>query len=438
MLTNRVQSAPVSRRSLFSFLSPADAPTESAVISENEQRAHVLRRLTMTVHPNILAQSKNQSPQELAHSIINDGYNTKPGPVSLIDPAEGNPDDFVNWWLEKLWAPEATLRDRMTWFWHTHMPSSFEKSELVHVAAQHQLLETHALGNFRDLLQALTVDAAMLQYLDGSYSAGDDPNENFAREVMELFALGVGNYTEDDIRVAARGLSGWRVEYDTKAVAFDRDAHYNRPLRFFGARKRWTNQMIIDTICDQPACARHVAGAIYQHLVGGEPSDSTLDELADTFRSNDLEIRPLLEAIVDHPDFLAGSRNRAKSAVEYLVGIVAVLGLDSITPEPWALWALGQVPYQPPNVAGWPGDDRWLNASQVLGRSQLLFQSEVSERLISLVEPEVDVVLQHCGLFDVGDATRAAMQQAADEFPFEQTLELLLGIALTSPEFQLA
>ncbi len=422
----------LSRRSFFSLGIRTETPSEDAL------RAHVFRRLTLAAHPGDVARARDQSPHELAMSLIDEGYAAQPSAESLIDPAEMNPEDFVGWWMKNLWSPEATLRDRMTWFWHNHIPSSFEKSELIYIAAQQQLLETHALGNFRDLLQAITIDGAMLRYLDGSYSEGDDPNENYAREVMELFALGVGNYTEDDVRVAARGLSGWLVDYETKEVRFDRDRHYDRPLRFFGVRKRWTNESIIDAICDQPACARHVAAALYRHLVGAEPGGERLDELADVFRSNDLEIRPLLEAIVDHPDFFQHVGGRAKSAVEYLVGVIAAFGTDSLSPDPWVLWNLGQVPFRPPNVAGWPGDERWLTASQLLARTSLLFQAELSDRLISALEPDVDKVLEHCGIYDASQSTRDAMQQAADEFPFDATLELLLGIALASPEFQLA
>ena len=428
--TTTLSRRSLSRRSLFTaFRQP--------VASEDELRAHVLRRLTMTAHPGAVQRASNLSPLELARSLLDDAYDAEPEADSLIDPANGNNEDFIAAWLRKLWSPDATLRDRMTWFWHNHMPSSFEKAEVGFVAIQRDLLEKHALGNFREMLQALTIDGAMLYYLDGANSSGDDPNENYAREVMELFALGVGNYTEDDVRVAARGLSGWYVDYETKEVGFDPEQHYDRPLRFFGVRKRWTNTSIIDEICDQPACARHVSGAIYRHLVGTTPSESRLDELADIFRSNDLELRPLLEAIIEHPDFLAGVRSRAKTALEYLIGGVAILGLDSVEPDPWWVYELGHAPYDPPNVAGWPGDERWLTASQVLARTNLMFQAELSDRLISSVEPEVDAVLQHCGLFDVSDSTRQAMQDAADEFPFDNTLELLLGIALASPEFQL-
>ncbi len=411
----------------------------SRLASTDAQLAHVFRRLTMTSHPGAVERSRGSSPEELALTLIDQAYASDLNDGdSLIKPDDGDNDAFVRWWLDKMWSPAAGVRERMTWFWHNHMPSSFEKSELVHVVEQHRTIERLALGNFRDLLQALTVDAAMLHYLDGAGSRGDEPNENYAREVMELFALGVGNYTEDDIRVAARGLSGWFVNYETKEVEFASDQHYDRPLRFFGTRKRWTNASIIDAICDQPACAVHVARSLYQHVVGGQPSDARLTSLAATFRDNDLEIRPLLEALVTTPEFLGQARNRARSGVEYLVATVAIFGTDSIDPDPWWLWQLGQVPYYPPNVAGWPGDERWLNASQVLGRTNILFNTELSDRLISSLEPEVDDVLHHCGIFDASDATRAAMAAARDEFPFDRTHELLLGIALSSPEFALA
>ena len=410
-------------------------------VSDDALRAHVLRRLTMAPQPGQVGAARGVDPQDLALSIIDDAYAAEPNldPVlaeSELD--EANPPDFVTGWLSEMASPSAGLADRMAWFWHNHMPSSFDKTKLHFVNQQHQLLRTHSLGNFRDLLQAITIDPAMLHYLDGSGSRGESPNENYARECMELFALGVGNYTEDDIRVAARGLSGWRVDYDTNQVEFHADEHYDRPLRFFGERRVWNNESIIDKICDQPACARHVAKAVYGHIVGGEPTPDRLDQLAATFRSNDLEIRPLLEALVTSPEFFAGRGNRARSTVEFTLAAIATLGFSSLESDPWRMWQMGQVPWYPPNVAGWPGDERWLTGTQVLARTSLLFETELTQEIINRVEPTVDAVLDYCSLFEVSDSTRGAMQEAADNLPFDRTLELLLGLAMTSPEFALA
>ncbi|MEE9415388.1 MAG: DUF1800 family protein [Acidimicrobiales bacterium] len=407
--------------------------------TNEELHAHVLRRLTITAHPGQTEKNASLDPLDVAAEIIEEGYASQPKSQSLINYEENGEEAFIKDWLLDLASPEAGLRDRMAWFWHNHLTTSLNKTQLVHVVDQRRLIAEHALGNFRELLQAITVDAAMLHYLDGSYSSGDEPNENYAREVMELFALGIGNYSEEDIRVAARGLSGWYVDYETDKVVFDAEDHFSRPLRFFGTRKRWTNESIIDEICDQPECARHVSRAIYRHIVGGEPESQKLDELADVFRSNDLEIRPLLEAMVLGDDFLNHVRSRARSGIEFISAVTATLGSDSLDPEPWSLWQLGQVPYYPPNVAGWPGDARWLNASQALGRTGILFEAELSDRLIDRLEPTVDKVLNHCGLFDVSEDTRAVMDAALKKFPaYDQGLEMLLNIAISSPEYSLA
>ncbi len=421
-------------RSIF-FSRRQSAPSNDAL------RAHVLRRLTMTPHPGEVAATGGTDPQDLALEIIDEAYETSPNSDRILGDAaadDAGAEDFVTAWIDQMALPQAGLADRMAWFWHNHMPSSFDKTKVRFVDQQHHLFRTHGLGNFRDLLQAITIDPAMLHYLDGAGSRGESPNENFAREAMELFALGVGNYTEDDIRVAARGLSGWKVDYDTNQVEFNADEHYDRPLRFFGERRRWTNESIVDKICDQPACARHVARSMYRHIVGGEPTPDRLDQLATTFRSNDLEIRPLLEALVTSPEFLTGVGNRARSAIEYVLATIAIVGADSLQPDPWRMWQLGQVPWFPPNVAGWPGDERWLTGTQVLARTNLLFQTELTDRIINRVEPTVDAVLEHCSLFDVSESTRSAMSDAADNLPFDRTLELLLGLAMTSPEFALA
>ncbi len=407
-----------------------------------EQRSHALRRLRVTAHPDWLALVEGDTPAAVVRRVLdaddalilsNDEVETH-----RLMGDDVNDTELALWWFDRLRSPDAGLHERMVWFWHNHLTSSLDKGTRRANWRQHHLLRTHALGNFRTLLQAIAIDGAMLQFLDGDGSSGDAPNENFARELMELFTLGVGNYTEEDIRVAARGFSGWRVDYETGDVAFDPDAHYARPLRFFGERRRWTARALIDKICDMPECAAHVVGRLHAHLVGGELTPERRSELAAIFRDNDLEILPLVEAMVDHPEFLDSIHTRPKTGVEWLAGVGAAVGPE-LEIENWWLDQLGQVPFYPPNVAGWPEDDRWLGASQVLAHTNILLNFDLPDSVVDEVEATVDNVLARCGLFDVSATTRAALNNAIDRQPeYDNGLELLLLLTLNSPEYLLA
>ena len=191
-------------------------------------------------------------------------------------------------------APERAREDGVVL--HGHLVSSLDKASEPAMWRQHVLLHKHALGNFRELMHAIAVDPAMLEYLDGDGSRGENPNENFAREVMELFLLGPGNYTELDVRAAARAFSGWGVEGESLKVTFNPESSYSRPVQFLGVRRNWNTDDTIDALCDHPACARFVAARLYRYFVGLSPSDARLDEMAVVFRKGGLETSRILLA----------------------------------------------------------------------------------------------------------------------------------------------
>lgn len=408
--------------------------------SQREQIAHLLRRTTFGPHPGRVDELVGTPVDEIIDQLLADeGFTLGDDEVVSRDFADEDWDTAVLWWVDRMRDPAAGLHERMTWYWHTHFTSSLDKSSQNTMWRQHHLLRRHALGNFRTLCKAVAVDGAMLEYLDGSYSSGEAPNENFARELMELFTLGSGNYTEDDIRAAARGFSGWAVDWETSEVEFDSERHYSRPLTFLGTRQRWDADELIDAILDHPACAGHVAGRIHRHLVGTEPSDDRRDEMASVFRDADYEIRPLVEHILRHPDFLESIRARPRQPVEWLIAMLGVTGNIDIDIDLWWLDLLGQTPMSPPNVAGWPDDERWLAASQMLLRTTRVVEMTLPESLFDEMPATVDAVLERCAIYDPTVATREALERAARAQPeYEHGLELLLTLALTSPEFSLA
>ena len=399
--------------------------------------AHVLRRTTFGPHPGQVAQFARLGVDGTIDALLRGAVERIPDALVgsvRFDDYEALP----TWWLERMRRPATGVHEKLIWYWHGHFTSSRDKAPDELLWRQHHLLRAHALGNFRDLVQAIAVDGAMLRFLDGDGSRGDAPNENFARELMELFCLGPGNYTEDDIRAAARAFAGWRVEED-RTVRFDAEASYTRPVTFFGVRRRWDTKSIVDAVVDHPACARHVARRMWAFYVATPVSDARLDELATTFRDAKLEIRPLLEAILRSKEFLAARHTRARQPVEWLLAVLAATGSTTRKIEPWWLEQLGQLPFRPPNVAGWPLDARWASAGQVLVRTGILTNLEVDASVVERVAAEPAAVLEHCGVYDASPGTRAALDQAiAAQTEFDHGLELLLALAMSAPEFTLA
>jgi len=412
-----------------------------------ETISRILQRVQFAARPGEVERFAGWSAEDVvAHLIGNDQpfiWDDSEVADHVQSLGDGPWDALNRWYTQRITSRTAGLHERMVWFWHGHFTSSTDKVNSAAIVGQHHLVRTHALGNFRDFLREITTDAAMLEWLDGAGSRGDEPNENYAREMMELFALGPGTHTEEDIRVAARILAGWNVDYQTLDVTFDPEEAYDRPLRFMGQRKRWNVDSLVDHICALPACANFVAGRVYRYFVGAEPSPAERVALGRVFREADLEILPLVEAILNQPAFLNAEITRPRTPVEWLAGAAAVFGEDAFANEmleyePWWLPDMQQEPFAPPNVGGWPEDNRWLGAGQVLRRADIVLSAELSRDLIDLLEPEIDAVAAHCGVYALSDQTRAALVTAIEaQTEFDGGLELLLALVLTSPEFSL-
>lgn len=400
--------------------------------------AHVLRRTTFGPHPGQVSAYARLGVRGTIDALLD-------GPVEKIDASQRASIDFEKydalpqWWLERMRRPATGVHEKLVWYWHGHFTSSVDKASQKLLWVQHRLLREHALGDFRALVRAVVVDGAMLRYLDGDGSRGDAPNENLARELMELFCLGAGNYTEADVRAAARVLAGWRVDDEKGEVSFDPEAAYDRPVSFLGVRRRWDVTSLVDAIVDHPACARHVAARLWAFYVGVAPSDDRLDDLARRFRDSGLGIRTLLGAILHSEEFLAARHARPRQPMEWLLATLAVTGPTSREIDLWWLEQLGQMPFRPPNVAGWPLDARWASAAQVLLRTGITTGLELDRSLLDRLAPEPDAVLAHCGIHDASPATRAALSHAlGSQTEFDRGLELLLVLATSAPEFTLA
>src|SRR5579871_5763230 len=294
------------------------------------------------------------------------------------------------WWANRMVASFQPLQEKMALFWHGHFASNEAKvRDYRKLLAQLELFQKHGLGNFRDLTVAVAQDPAMLCFLDAGVNVKGAANENFAREIMELFTMGVGHYTEKDIRAAARAFTGWNY-VDLKFV-INKDQHDDGEKTFLGHTGRFDGVEVIDIIMQQPATADYIAGKIYRYFVRQDLSPDLQKQLGAVLRQNHYEIRPLLEKIFLSRDFYsqASVGTRIQSPVELAVVTYKKLGLKSIPGVPdfnSVTGALGQQLFSPPTVAGWAQGQSWITPGLLLERAN--FARDVLFPDISFLPPD--------------------------------------------------
>jgi hypothetical protein len=289
-------------------------------------------------------------------------------------------------WLYRILYDQGPLQEKLTLFWHSHFATSNRKVDSVRLMLQqYELLRRHALGNFGELLMKIYGDGAMLVWLDGADSKKAKPNENFAREFLELFTLGIGNYSETDVRQAARAFTGWTLKVSDNLVPdrtlpkfrFDRAEVDAGDKTFLKRTGPWQAADIIRMTIEQPACARHICRKLYRFLVSEteEPSPALLTPLAETLRSSNYSIRPVVEVILRSRHFYSPAvrQARVKSPVEFSAGLVRTLSIPPskeliVLPLTSTCEKQGQELFYPPNVEGWVGGKNWLNSSTLLER----------------------------------------------------------------------
>ncbi len=294
--------------------------------------------------------------------------------------------ELKHWWIERMANGPRPLQEKMTLFWHGHFATSEQKVRDAYLMwRQNDLFRQHATGNWLQLLTAMAKDPAMLVWLDQAQSRREHPNENFAREVMELFTLGEGHYTEKDVTEAARALTGWG--YDNLDEQFvERPRFRDDGVKtFLGRTGDLTGDDVLQQIVAQPQAARYISAKLWNFFAGVPPSEELVTALADRFRRSDMNFKPLLAAIFYSEEFYADSivRNQVKSPVQWLVGSTRVLQRD--VPAPFVCYgltrSLGQDLFAPPNVKGWDGGLSWINTANLLARynfAEFLVEGDVS------------------------------------------------------------
>ncbi|MDW8263567.1 MAG: DUF1800 domain-containing protein [Phycisphaerales bacterium] len=277
----------------------------------------------------------------------------------------------VGWWLGRMVRGPWPLQEKLTLFWHGHFTTSArdERSAFL-MWQQNELLRRQSAGNFKQFVKSISRDPAMLDYLNNSQNRKASPNENYARELMELFTLGIGNYTERDIKEAARAFTGWT--HDGEQFVCRRSDHDTGEKTFFGRTGTFDGDDIIDIIFQHPAVGPYICGKLWSHFVYEDPEPEICQELGRMLREAGWDLRPVLFTMFTCRGFYSDRAigTQIKSPIQLIVGTTRLLEvpMPPVRQLAGALDQMGQIPLAPPNVKGWPGGRAWINTSTLLVR----------------------------------------------------------------------
>ena len=429
----------------------------SPLASERARVAHLLRRTTFGATLEELDQAAAEGYSKTVDRLLETGAAAPPSLDPTNDVAHDkrmNVTGLQQWWIDHMLSTSTPFAERMTLFWHGHFTSDFRKVGLQtpYIYWQNLTWRDMALTDLRSMLMRVTSDPAMLRYLDLGTSTGQNPNENYARELLELFALGVGHYGEDDVRAAAKALAGWTEPRPTGTVDVTVDAKnsvvrkypfYDKPatgtfvanrayrggqLTFLGKRDAYDTQKVVDRILAQPATAPYIARKVAQHFVSARVDDSFVKRLGDRFRSSRYDVKTLMRDVLTSPEFVADQSYRAlvKSPTEFMVHSLKALRAPQLSRL--ALLSapgMGQVLFDPPDVGGWPNNEAWISSNNVVTRVN--FVTAVLSQL-KTPPPGAEAPQHVDGV--VGPRTAGVLNSAADD-------HARWFLALASPEFQL-
>jgi uncharacterized protein (DUF1800 family) len=374
------------------------------------------------------------------------------------------------WWLYRMLYSPHPLPEKITLFWHNHFATSNAKvNNAGFMLRQYELMRRHALGSFRTLLQEMSKDPAMMVWLDIRDSKKASPNENYARELMELFSLGIGNYTEKDIREAARAFTGWEIQGDQ--AVFNSSQHDAGSKTVLGQTGNWKGEDIVRICLEQKSAPYFIAGKLYRFLISETvpATPELLEPLATQFRKSDYDFGGLVRTVLRSNLFFSPTvyRTRIKAPVDFTLGIVRGLeGRTGTTALAQALESLAQNVFYPPSVKGWDGGQTWLNGQTLLYRQNLALALTSTEdpRFNRRTDP-AELARKHgkkddaeladffLALFLQGDVPGETRQKLLDylrrartqNYPVYWTpqdaadhrVRTLCHLALTLPEFQL-
>lgn len=366
--------------------------------------------------------------------------------------ATGDINDLKIWWLYRMWASANPLAEKVALFWHNHFATSNEKVRSVsQMLDQNELIRDEGLKDFKSLLHGMSRNTAMLVWLDGNANRKRHPNENFAREIMELFALGVGNYSEKDIQEAARAFSGWHVR--DGSFWFNELQHDGTSKTVFGKSGNFDGAAIVDLCLSHSACPRFLAMKLLKTFLCSEPSALQIDAVATRIRLHDYQMSAVLQEFLSSQMFFDNSYRRSviKSPLDLVVGSLRSLATTVKWPVISKLIAnLGQDVFEPPSVKGWEGGRLWINSSTVLLRANFATDLATTDHVGLLSQGILDMASETAdglvtrldslllgGRCDLELRSRLiAHHEGLSGSPLEK-LKSTLQLVLSLPEYQL-
>jgi uncharacterized protein (DUF1800 family) len=419
-----------------------------ALTTPRVRAAHLLRRAGFGANSAELDHYAAMSSTMMTQSVLNYGQTsnaTLEGQLPTLDfTSEKGPNAgaIQAWWLQRMVQTARPLEEKMTLFWHGLLTSGLDKAGTAQMYTQNQLYRKMALGNFDDLLKAVSKDAAMMVYLDTENNRKGKPNENYARELMELFTTGIGHYTEDDVRESARAFTGWTLQgkqqrYTTSSV-FNPKYFDSSPKTFMGKTGNFTGDDIVEMLVPLRATAERLTAKLFSFFAYPNPEPEIVRHLADTFQQSHYNVGAVVREIFSMDAFYSAKAYRAliKGPVELAAQTLKATGSDAkgYAAAAAATTAMGQTLFYPPNVAGWPSGTSWVNSSTLLTR--LNFVNGATSRMHA-ASPAQTVEQLTGTLLDanVSPTTRDGLHAFAAAHPANQAG--LLFMVMATPEFQL-
>ena len=428
-----------------------------ATLAERRRIARLVHRFGFGPRPgefvNLLAGGFNQAAEKYLSVPSQDAFaDNQDEPVVREQgkrPAPNSPDvvsyatekraqltSLSFWWLDRMVLSEHSLRERMTWFWHGHWATSYQKvDDALPMYLQNQTLRRNALGNFGQMSREMVNDAALIFWLDGQRNTVKAPNENLSRELMELFTLGVNRYSEEDVKETAKALTGYKIDKSSGQVNFYPKQHYSGAIKVLGTQSSFDASSLSDFLVSRSDSALFIAERIWYRFI------SSMNPLTDTsltasFASRD--IAALVKAIGRHSALDNPDNSMVKSPIDWFVSAARAL---SITPSKFSnpnnirnyLDLLGQRPFFPPNVGGWPADQAWLSTSSAQYRIQfatkLVKEADLSPIASLAPNARIDGLADWLGVVEWSSRTKMALNGAIRD-PARLAL-----LALCSPEY---
>ena len=388
-------------------------------------RGHLLRRAAFGPTPTGWAALSQTPYEELVSRLV--AQLTAPAPTDPggLDPYQ--PGAIQQLWLERMVSAPLGAAERLTLFWHGHFATSNTKiKDAALMWAQYQLLRAKGAGSFEALVQGISRDVAMIRWLDGNSNRKGTANENYGRELQELFTLGIGNYSETDVREVARAFTGWGSRHHE--FKFRVHFHDEGEKTIHGETGAWDGDDAVRILVKQDACARFLATKLLRYYVHPDPLPDDVTWLATVLREHELQIAPTLAALWKSPVFLSlrAYRAQVRSPVAFVVDALRACGLRAV--PPWihgGLDRMGQILFRPPSVKGWTHGRGWLHSGAVVERLRLA-QRFSTLAPFDAAEGITDVAFQ-------SDVPPSLAKQLASRQGAQR-----VALALGGPEFQLA